>query len=177
MSIVELRRLFSEWRIRMARVQEVLQPRAWAPEEWNEFARTVTLITQKYGKHWTAGEPETRYYDLRWDLSEGGQLVCQFEDTANTKKSLVVAQYGGFADGTENYIWFYCEFNERGEFIGDPYWVDGNWKDALAMVLMPHKMAAGFYLQDAGAPIQQHLLQQGAACAPVPEPAVYKQAA
>lgn len=156
MSLVELRRHFAEWRIKLQRIQQVLQPPSWAPEEWNHFAKMVVTVTTKYGRTWTQ-EP-TDYWDLRWDLQEGGQLVCQFEETKDVKKSLVIAQYGGFADGTENYIWFYAEFNDLGGFIGEPYWVDGSWKDALAMILMPQKMAAGFYLTDAGAPIQNALL-------------------
>jgi hypothetical protein len=159
MSLVELRRLFAEWRIKLRRIQEVVQPPPWSTEEWNHFARLIVGVTTKYGRTWT--QDSVTYWDLRWDLQEGGQLVCQFEQKAGEKKSLVVAQYGGFADGTENYIWFYAEFNDQGGFIGDAYWVEGSWKDALAMILMPHKMAAGFYLADAGAPIQAALGWQG----------------
>lgn len=166
-SLLELRRLYAEWRIKLQRIQEVIQPKGWSEEEWNQFARVVVTVTAKYGRTWTNGE--TTYWDLRWELQEGGQLVCQFEEETGVKKSLVIAQYGGFADNTENYIWFYSEFNDAGGFIGEPYWIEGSWKDALAMILMPQKMAAGFYLQDAGAPIQQHLLGQSPN-QPVPAP-------
>jgi hypothetical protein len=156
MNLIELKRHFAEWRIKLQRIQHVIQPPVWSDPEWNEFAKLVVGVTLKFGRTW-CHEPTT-YWDLRWELQEGGSLVCQFEDTAETKKSLVIAQYGGFADGTENYIWFYAEFNEHGGFIGEPYWVEGSWKDALAMILMPQKMAGGFYLSDAGAPIQAGLL-------------------
>lgn len=151
MSLIEMKRMFAEWRIRFQRARDVMQPRVWSPEEWNEFAITLTAIVRKYGRSWE--EEGTRYWDLRWELIEGGELACQFEDNPDVKRSLVVAQYGGFADGTENYIWFYGEFNPSGEFIGAPYYVNGTWKDALAMILMPHRMSSEFYLQDAGAPI------------------------
>jgi len=157
-SLLELRRLFSEWNIRLKRVQEVLQPESWVEEDWNQFSKTLSLVTQKYGKTWE--ENGTTYYDLRWTLRDGGELACQFDETPGERRALVVAQHGGFADGTENYIWFFCEFNEHGEFIGDPYWVDGNWKDALAMMFMPQKMPSQFYLQDVNAPMQNNLLQQ-----------------
>ncbi|MEO0453444.1 MAG: hypothetical protein AAFY98_04830 [Verrucomicrobiota bacterium] len=153
MSLTEMKRLFSEWRIRLARAKDVLQPPVWSAEEWNEFALTLTGVVRKYGRHWEEGE--TQFFDLRWELIEGGELACQFEDTEGGKRSLVVAQYGGFADGTENYIWFYGEFNDHGTFIGNPYYVNGSWKDALSIILMPHKASSQFYLTDAGAPIEQ----------------------
>lgn len=158
MSLVELRRIFSEWNIRLKRVQEVLQPPVWSDDDWNQFAKTIATIVRKYGKTWE--DQGTTYFDLRWQLSGGGELVCQFDENPDIKRSLVVAQHGGFADGTENYIWFYCEFNEAGQFIGDPFWVDGNWKDALAMMFMPQKMPSQFYLADGGAPVGQNLIQE-----------------
>ncbi len=153
MSLVELKRTFSEWRIRFQRARDVMQPAVWSDEEWNELALTLVAVVRKYGKQWEDGG--TDYWDLRWELIEGGELACQFEDSPGQKRSLVVAQYGGFADGTDNYIWFYGEFNEHGTFIGHPYYVNGSWKDALAMILMPHKMSSTFYLADAGAPMGQ----------------------
>lgn len=178
MSLVELKRMFSEWRIRLQRARDVMQPAIWSPEEWNEFSLTLVAVVRKYGRQWE--DEGTAYWDLRWELIEGGELACQFEDTPGLKRSLVVAQYGGFADGTENYIWFYGEFNERGTFIGNPYYVDGSWKDALAMILMPHKMSSTFYLADAGAPMgHEYLLGSGQAewedtPAPVNAGAVYE---
>ncbi|MEM9399662.1 MAG: hypothetical protein AAF984_05590 [Verrucomicrobiota bacterium] len=159
MSIVELKRLFSEWRIRLKRVQEVVQPPVWNVNDWNHFARALFSIIRKYGNTWT--HEETTYWDIRWDLENSAQLICQVEENTAGKRSLVVAQQGGFAQGSDNYTWFYSEFNEEGTFIGDPYWVDGNWKDALAMMLLPQQMAAGFYLQGTGTEgWKQNLLTQ-----------------
>jgi hypothetical protein len=156
MTLIELKRLCSEWRMRAQRVQEILQPPVWSNDDWNQFALTLVGVIRKYGKNWETDG--TMYADLRWDLSEGGELACQFEDTPGGKRSLVVAQHGGFANGLENYIWFYAEFNEGGRFIGDPYFVSGNWKDALAILLMPHKSSANLYLAAPAAPLQNLLL-------------------
>lgn len=145
-SLVELKRLYSEWRIKLQRVQAVLQPPTWSTEEWNNFAKVVATVVRQHGKTWEDGG--TNFWDIRWETQDQGELVCQVEEIPNQKHSLVVAQYGGFADGTENYIWFYCEFTETGGFLGDPYWVEGNWKDALAMVLMPQQMSTSFYLAE-----------------------------
>ena len=57
-----------------------------------------------------------------------------------------MAQQGGFAEGLDNYTWFYGEFGQTGDFLGNPYWVDGTWKEALAMMLLPQQAGAGFYL-------------------------------
>jgi hypothetical protein len=73
-------------------------------------------------------------------------LICQAEDGTEGKKTLVVAQTGGFAEGLDNYTWFYGEFGQTGDFLGNPYWVDGTWKEALAMMLLPQQAGAGFYL-------------------------------
>jgi hypothetical protein len=79
-------------------------------------------------------------------LQDGGELICQAEDGSDGRKTLVVAQQGGFAEGLENYTWFYGEFGQTGDFLGNPYWVDGTWKEALAMMLLPQQAGAGFYL-------------------------------
>lgn len=160
MTVVEFRRLFYEWRIRLQRVQSVLQPPSWSEQDWNHFARALSHVIQKYGSTWEADG--VSYWDIRWDVNNGGQLICQFEKAEDGRKSLVVAQSGGFAEGFENYTWFYAEFGEDGSFLGDPYWIDGNWKDALAMILLPQQMGAGFYLNNSATPLQNPLLPQGA---------------
>jgi hypothetical protein len=159
MSAVELKRLYQEWRIRLQRAHQVLQPPVWTVEEWNRFARALALVIRRYGTHWVT-EP-TLYWDIRWELQDGGQLICQVEEVPDEKRALVVAQQGGFSEGHDNYTWFYAEFSENGQFLGNPYWVDGNWKDALSMILLPQQMAAGFYLADKGSPFQAPLLQNG----------------
>ncbi|MEM9445278.1 MAG: hypothetical protein AAGA18_07970 [Verrucomicrobiota bacterium] len=160
MGLVELRRLYSEWRIRLRRVQEVIQPTVWSEQDWNRFAHSLVIVINKYGNTWD--QEETKFSDIRWDVEGDAQLICQTE-ISPSKRSLVVAQQGGFADSNHNYTWFYAEFNEQGEFIGNPYWVDGNWKDALAMVLLPQQMAAGFYLQASyNDGLKQNLLLQDA---------------
>jgi hypothetical protein len=164
MSLIEFKRLYSEWRSRWQRVRDIVQPPVWTPEEWNEFARVLTHIIRRYGKTWEAGGAD--FWDLRWELQGGGELACQSEQQRGKKLSLVVAQYGGFADGSENYLWFYCEFAENGEFLGEPFWVEGVWKDALAMLLMPHKASSGFYLTGGtSSPAMQQLLLGGPAAA------------
>ncbi|MDR2463062.1 MAG: hypothetical protein LBD30_04705 [Verrucomicrobiales bacterium] len=154
--------MFSEWRVRAQRIRDILRPPVWSPGEWNEFARVLAQAVRRYGKTWENADAE--FWDIRWELQEGGELVCQVEQIREKKLSLVVAQYGGFADGTENYIWFYCEFSENGKFLGEPFWVEGTWKDALSMLLMPHKASSGFYLTGGtSSPAMQHMLLGGGA--------------
>jgi len=161
MSLLELRRLYAEWRIKLQRIQTIIQPPVWSRGEWNEFARTLATIVRRYGRTWQ--QEQTEFWDVRWELQDGGELACQLEQIQNEKLSLVVAQYGGFADGTESYIWLYCEFGETGDFLGEPFWVEGNWKEALAMILLPHKMSSAFYLTGGtSSPVlQQNLLGAG----------------
>ncbi|MDD5262163.1 MAG: hypothetical protein PHD76_09990 [Methylacidiphilales bacterium] len=161
MTLVEMRRMFSEWRIRIQRIQAIIQPPIWSQEEWNEFSRVLANLVRRYGSTWQ--QDRTEYWDLRWELQEEGELVCQVEKVEGEKLSLVVAQYGGFADGTQNYIWLFCEFSESGQFLGEPFWVEGNWKDALAMILLPHKMSSNFYLTGgtSSPAFQQTLLGNG----------------
>lgn len=154
-SLVELKRLFSEWRIRLQRVQDVLQPPMWTEGDWNQFARALYMLVQKYGSTWK--QEGVDYWDIRWDLREGGNLICQVEEEPG-RRSLVVAQVGGFAGQVEHYTWFYAELTDDGHFAGEPYWVDGMWKDALAMILLPHRMAAGFYLSDSSTAYYNNLL-------------------
>lgn len=161
MTLIELRRVFAEWRLRLQRVQHVLKPPDWTAEDWAQFSKALYLLIKKYGTTWTS-EPIS-YWDLRWDLKEGGELICQVEENATSgERTLVVAQSGGFANQVEHYTWFFAELNDEGHFVGDPYWVDGNWKEALAMILLPHRMAAGFYLSDSKAPMGGMLLENGA---------------
>lgn len=152
MTLVELKRIFEEWRVRLNRARDVLQPPSWSEDDWRHFARALSLLVKKYGATWdTEG---ITYWDIRWDLKEGGELICQVEENANTElRSLVVSQAGGFAGESEHYTWFYAEFGQGWEFVGEPYWVDGNWKEALAMILLPHQMAAGFYLNNSTIPV------------------------
>lgn len=165
MTLIELRRVFAEWRMRLQRVQSVLQPPSWTREDWQQFARALYLLVKKYGTTWAS--EEITYWDLRWDLKEGGELICQVEENqGNSERSLVVAQSGGFANAVEHYTWFFGELNDKGLFVGEPYWVDGNWKEALAMILLPHRMAAGFYLSDSKVPVQPLMLESS------PEPEV-----
>lgn len=156
MSLLEFKRLFQEWRIRLERARQILQPPVWSPEEWNRFARALAIAVHRYGTHWETNG--TLFWDIRWELHDGGQLICQLEEVPDEKRALVVAQQGGFSQGHDNYTWFYAEFSESGAFLGQPYWVDGNWKDALAMILLPQQMAAGFYLADTPANLPVGLL-------------------
>lgn len=158
MNLVELKRLYSEWSIKLQRVQEIVNPTPWTEGQWNQFARALSFIVQKYGNTWE--EDITEYWDIRWDLQNGGELICQVEEVKDQKFSLTVAQRGGFATDVDEYIWFYSELSEQGDFLGEPFWVEGNWKDALAMILLPHQAASTFYLGDSTVPMHNHLLTQ-----------------
>jgi hypothetical protein len=144
LSTVELRRLFSEWGWRLKRVQAILQPPVWSEEEWRQFAQALTLLLQKHGATWVKGD--CQYWDLRWEIREGGELVCQAEQRGSEVLSLVVAQTGGFAEEVGSYTWLWAEFNAEGHFSRDPYWVDGTWKEALISLLLPYQYRSNFYL-------------------------------
>lgn len=144
LSTVELRRLFSEWRWRLKRVQAVLQPPVWSEEEWRQFAQALTLLLQEHGAAWTNGE--CRYWDLRWQIREGGELICQAEQRGGDTLTLVVAQTGGFAEEVGSYTWLWAEFGNDGHFSRDPYWIDGTWKEALIGLLLPYQYRSNFYL-------------------------------
>lgn len=141
---IELRRIYTEWRTRLQRVQAILKPPTWSESDWKRFGRSLVGLLRRHGATWTV-EPKT-YWDLRWRLTDGGELICQAESIPNEKISVVVAQMGGFVQGVESYTWFWAEFTPEGEFIRDPYWVEGTWKDALATLLMPYQYRAGYYL-------------------------------
>ena len=91
-SPVELRRITQEWRTRLQRVQQILQPSEWAVDDWNRFARALSQMVRAHGSTWTEGE--TTYWDVRWTLQDGGELICQAENGSDGKKTLVVAQTG-----------------------------------------------------------------------------------
>ncbi|MFH1067313.1 MAG: hypothetical protein V1746_05375 [bacterium] len=153
--MLELKRIVGEWRTRLHRVQHILQPPQWTSHDWTCFAKALYALVKKYGNSWSGEGVE--YWDIRWTLREGGELICQVEEK-ETQNSLVVAQSGGFARGVECYTWFYSEFSKEGNFMAEPYWVDGSWKEALAMILLPHQIAAGFYLTGSSVPLHTHLL-------------------
>jgi hypothetical protein len=143
-SVVELRRVFSEWRTRLQRVHDILNPPSWNKDQWRQFAQGVTILVIDHGRSW-ANESRS-YWDLRWQLREGGELIAQVEHLPRERTTLVVAQQGGFAEGAESYTWLWAEFDCEGEWARDPYWVDGTWKEALYTLLMPLQRQANFYL-------------------------------
>jgi hypothetical protein len=133
-SPVEMRRIWGEWRVRLQRIKDIVQPAAWAEPEWRQFSQALALLVRQHGRSWIV-DPKV-YWDLRWNLQEGGELICQVEHVPGEKTSLVVAQNGGFAESVGSYTWLWAEFNMAGDFARDPYWVDGSWKDALATLLL-----------------------------------------
>lgn len=161
MAFVEFKRILMEWRTRFQRVHDILQPPQWTDHDWGHFSRALFKLVKRYGHSWS--EKDIHYWDVRWELREGGELICQIEETADMD-SLVVAQSGGFAEGVDCYTWFYGEFNKEGRFIAEPYWVDGSWKEALSMILLPHQMAAGFYLTNSSVPLNVNMLLDSSEC-------------
>lgn len=159
-SIVEFRRLVAEWRTRFERVQAVLQPPQWNEEDWRRFSQGVTLLVVDHGSSWVIDERS--YWDLRWNLQTGGELIAQVEHLPNERTTLIVAQEGGFAEQVGSYTWLWAEFDPAGEFARDPYWVDGTWREALTMFLLPFQQQAGFYLQGQSQTPESLLLQEGA---------------
>jgi FeS assembly protein IscX len=159
-SPVELARIFSEWRVRLHRAREILQPPAWSEKEWKQFSQALALMVRDHGRSWII-DPKV-YWDLRWNLQDGGELVCQIEHTPGEKTSLVVAQNGGFAQSVGSYTWLWAEFNLEGEFARDPYWVDGSWKDALTAFLLPLERQTSYLLAGRAQTPDALLLQEGA---------------
>ncbi|MBI4025917.1 MAG: hypothetical protein HY360_13105 [Verrucomicrobia bacterium] len=166
-SILELRRILADWRTRFQRIQAILSPPAWTETDWKKFGRALAGLLQRYGATWTVA-PRT-YWDLRWNLRDGGELICQAESLPGEKLSLVVAQTGGFVQEVESYTWFWAEFDPDGEFIRDPYWVEGTWKEALTALLLPYQYQAGYYL--AGSAPTPPSLMLGNTASHEPEPA------
>ena len=144
MSPVELRRIIAEWRLRVSRVKNILQPPSWSDREWRQFAQALALLVRDHGRSWIL-DPNV-YWDLRWKLQDGGELVCQVEHIPTQKTSLVVAQTGGFAAEVGSYTWLWAEFNMDGDFARDPYWVEGTWKEALTTLLLPLDRQSSYLL-------------------------------
>ena len=132
-----------EWRTRYQRVKAILNPPTWAETDWKQFGRCLVGLLQAHGASWSS-EAKT-YWDLRWHLRDGGELICQAEADSQ-KISLVVAQCGGWVEEAGSYTWFWVEFDLLGEFLRDPYWVEGTWREALMMLLTPYQQQSGYYL-------------------------------
>src|SRR5271170_8509013 len=160
MSPVELHRILAEWRVRLHRAKDILQPPTWSEQEWRRFSQALALMVRDHGRSWII-DPKV-YWDLRWNLQDGGELVCQIEHIPGQKTSLLVAQNGGFAHAVGSYTWLWAEFNMEGNFARDPYWVEGTWKDALTQLLLPLDRQAGFFLAGRAETPDSLLLQDGA---------------
>ena len=159
-SSVELRRILAEWRVRLGRAREILQPPTWNEKEWRQFSQALALMVRDHGRSWII-DPNV-YWDLRWNLQDGGELVCQIEHIPGEKTSLVVAQNGGFAQDVGSYTWLWAEFNMEGNFARDPYWVEGTWKDALTAFLVPLDRQSAYLLAGRAETPDSLLLQEGA---------------
>ncbi len=159
-SPVELHRILAEWRVRLHRAKEILQPPSWNEKEWRQFSQALALMVRNHGRSWII-DPNV-YWDLRWNLQDGGELVCQIEHTPGEKTSLVVAQNGGFAEKVGSYTWLWAEFNMEGNFARDPYWVEGTWKDALTAFLLPLDRQSNYLLAGRAETPDSLLLQEGA---------------
>ncbi len=159
-SPVELSRILAEWRVRLSRAKEILQPPAWSEIEWRQFSQALALMVRDHGRSWII-DPNV-YWDLRWNLQDGGELVCQIEHVPGEKTSLVVAQNGGFAHAVGSYTWLWAEFNMEGDFARDPYWVEGQWKHALTAFLLPLERQTNYLLAGRADTPDSLLLQEGA---------------
>ncbi|HSI82682.1 MAG: hypothetical protein ACAI35_04865 [Candidatus Methylacidiphilales bacterium] len=144
-SPVEIKRLFHEWRLRFKRMATIASPPSWDEAEWKSFAQALTLRVRDRGSSWQV--EDKMYWDLRWQIAGGGELICQVEHIPGNTTTTIVAQTGGFATGVNSYTWFWVEFDVAGEFSRPPYWVDGTWKDALMSMLMPANKRAAFLLE------------------------------
>src|SRR5271163_4908692 len=159
-SPVEFARILSEWRVRLQRAKEILAPPTWSEQEWRQFSQALALMVRNHGRSWII-DPQV-YWDLRWNLQDGGELVCQIEHIPGEKTSLVVAQNGGFAQAVGSYTWLWAEFNMEGNFARDPYWVEGTWKDALTAFLLPLDRQGAYLLAGRAETPDSLLLQDGA---------------
>jgi FeS assembly protein IscX len=159
-SPVELQRLLAEWRVRLRRAKEILQPPTWSEKEWRQFSQALALMVRDHGRSWII-DPNV-YWDLRWNLQNGGELVCQIEHVPGERTSLVVAQNGGFAESVGSYTWLWAEFDMSGNFSRDPYWVEGTWKDALTAFLIPLDRQSSYLLAGRAETPDALLLQEGA---------------
>jgi hypothetical protein len=160
MSSVEMRRILAEWRLRLQRVKDIVQPPTWTEKEWRQFSQALALLVREHGRSWIV-DPNV-YWDLRWKLQEGGELIAQVEHVPGEKTSLVVAQNGGFAEQVGSYTWLWAEFNMEGNFARDPYWVEGTWKDALTTLLLPLERQSSYMLAGRAETPSSLLLQEGA---------------
>jgi hypothetical protein len=159
-SPVEMRRILAEWRVRLQRVKDIVQPPSWDEPEWRQFSQALALLVRQHGRSWII-DPNV-YWDLRWKLQDGGELICQVEHVPGEKTSLVVAQNGGFAQDVGSYTWLWAEFNMEGNFARDPYWVEGTWKDALTTLLLPLERQSNYLLAGMAETPNSLLLQDGA---------------
>jgi FeS assembly protein IscX len=159
-SPVEFARILAEWRVRLQRAKDILQPPTWSEKEWRQFSQALALMVRDHGRSWII-DPKV-YWDLRWNLQDGGELVCQIEHTPGEKTSLVVAQNGGFATSVGSYTWLWAEFDLEGEFARDPYWVEGSWKEALTAFLIPLDRQSNYLLAGRAQTPDSLLLQDGA---------------
>ena len=160
LSVLEIRRILTEWRTRLQRVNAILNPPSWSKDEWRQFSQGVTVLVIDHGRSWAV--EERTYWDLRWFLNDGGELIAQVEHIPGDKTTLIVAQQGGFVRDVESYTWLWAEFDPAGEFLRDPYWVDGTWKEALYTLLLPLQKQAGFYLQQPAPTPESLVLENGA---------------
>jgi hypothetical protein len=160
MSPVEMRRIMAEWRVRLQRIKDIVQPPSWDEPEWRQFSQALALMVRQHGRSWII-DPNV-YWDLRWKLQDGGELICQVEHVPGEKTSLVVAQNGGFAEQVGSYTWLWAEFNMEGNFARDPYWVEGTWKDALTTLLLPLERQSNYLLAGMATTPDSLLLQEGA---------------
>jgi hypothetical protein len=160
MSSVEMRRILAEWRLRLQRIKDIVQPTVWSEPEWRQFSQALALLVREHGRSWIV-DPNV-YWDLRWKLQDGGELIAQVEHVPGEKTSLVVAQNGGFAEQVGSYTWLWAEFNMEGNFARDPYWVEGTWKDALTTLLLPLDRQSSYLLAGRSETPDSLLLQEGA---------------
>ena len=144
----------------MQRAKDIFQPPTWNENEWRQFSQALALLVRDHGRSWII-DPNV-YWDLRWKLQDGAELVCQIEHIPGEKTSLVVAQNGGFAAEVGSYTWLWAEFNMEGNFSRDPYWVEGTWKEALTTLLMPLDRQASYLLAGRAQTPDSLLLQEGA---------------
>jgi hypothetical protein len=157
---IEFARVLSEWRLRWQRVKAILSPPQWDHEEWRQFSKALAVLVRRHGASWII-DPKI-YWDMRWALQGGGDLICQIEHIPEQKTTLIVAQTGGFAKEMGSYTWLWAEFGMDGEFSRDLYWVDGTWREALMTLLAPFQYQAGYYLEGPRVTPNELLLQDGA---------------
>ncbi|CCG92410.1 hypothetical protein A7K73_00440 [Candidatus Methylacidiphilum fumarolicum] len=140
----ELRRISQDWSMRIHRAKNILFPQSWGEEKWLEFCKALCLFIQEKGTNWS--QDDKLYWDLRCQLHDGGNLVCQVEQDGHEKISLAVVQTGGFVESGQSYVWLLAELGKDGKFLKDPYFVDGIWKEAFLIFLLPRHKQAAFFL-------------------------------